>query len=293
VLDPPEAGVRSLALWSLLARSAPAAVTRSVVEPDDAEPGTDAAGAGEPGLATRGPATSGAAAAGAWEVAGLLRRARAAGESPVVTEYEAARVLAAVGVPFAASAVAADEDEAVRLAGDMGGAVALKALSPQVTHRSREGLVRLGVEGEAPVRAAYRVIAARLAAIEGAVLDGVLVQEMLPPGRELLVGLERDPQFGPVVVLGLGGTDVEAWRRICVRVPPVDGDEVAEMLEELGLSDLAGVCRQRLAAVLSGVGALGALAGDVVESVDVNPLVVGGDGRVRAADALIVLRADA
>jgi acyl-CoA synthetase (NDP forming) len=267
VLDPPEAGVRALALWSRLAR-------RSAAPPSGAAPARAAGGQ----------------AAGAVEEE--LRRARAAGAA-VVTEYDASRVLAALGVPFAASAVAAGEDEAVRLAAAMEGPVVLKGLSPQVPHRSRAGLVRLGVEGEARVRAAYRAIATRLAAIDGAVFDGVLVQELLPPGRELLVGLERDPQFGPVVVLGLGGTDAEALRRICVRVPPVGGDQIAEMLEELGLADLAGGCGRRLAAVLDGVGSLGALAGDVVESVDVNPLVVGVDGSVRAADALIVLRADA
>ena len=270
VLDPPEAGVRALALWSRLARRR----------------ATPASGAAP---------RHGAAESVAAEVAGAaveaLRHARAAGTT-VVTEYEASRVLTALGVPFAASAVAGDADEAVRLAAAMQGPVVLKALSPQVTHRSKAGLVHLGVVGEARVRAAYQAISTRLAAIDGAVLDGVLVQELLPPGRELLVGLERDRQFGPVVVLGLGGGDAEALRRICVRIPPVDGGQVAGMLEELGLPDLHDR-RQRLAAVLNSVASLAALAGDAVESVDVNPLVVGADGSIRAADALIVLRADA
>ena len=266
VLDPPEAGVRALALWSQLFRCG------------DGSPSDDPASRG---------AADGAAAAAADE----LRQAWATG-APVVTEHDASRVLASLGVPFAAGAVAAGEDEAVRLAAAMGGPVVLKALSPQVTHRSRVGLVRLGVEGEASVRAAYRAIASRLAEIDGAVLDGVLVQELLPKGRELLVGLKRDPQFGPVVVLGLGGTEVESLGRICVRVPPVDGDQVAGMLEELDLPGLPDACRQRLAVVLDGVASLGALAGDVVESVDVNPLVMFADGSVRAADALIMLRAD-
>lgn len=255
VLDPPEAGVRALKQW---AEWAPA----------------------DPG----GPALPVPPEAALVRLRGLQAEGRR-----VVTEHEAAGLLELCGVPVARSGIARNPAEAARLAAELSGpaGVVLKALSAQVTHRAAAGAIVLGVRDAAGAEAGFRRIVERVAAVPEAVLEGVLVQEMLPPGLELMAGLKRDPQFGPVVLLGLGGVLVETLGRIAIRRPPVDDRTVQGMLRETGLEALAGGLGARLAAILN------ALAGLASESslaeVDLNPLLVDAEGGPRAADTLLTL----
>jgi acetate---CoA ligase (ADP-forming) len=257
VFDPPEAGVRALRNWSLW-RAGPAAV---VPERRPADALLDK------------------------QVSAL----RTAGRR-IITEYDAGALMRACGIPVAQSAIATSEDAAVAAAEGMGVAVVLKALSPEVTHRARAGVIALGVRGETGVRAAWHAITTRVAAIPGATLEGVLIQEMLPSGLELVAGLKRDPQFGPVVLLGLGGVLVERLNRVAIRRPPLDLAVVADMLDQAGIDDLVveGEVDQLLV-ILNGLVTLAASGGGSVAEIDLNPILKGADGRLRAADALVVL----
>jgi acetate---CoA ligase (ADP-forming) len=257
VLDPPEAGVRALALWA----------RGQVDEPERAEL----------------PAAPPAAVA-------RLRQLRAAGRR-VVTEHEAAELLALAGVPLARSRVARTLDEAAAVAEalDTGAGVAMKALSPQVTHRAKAGALALGIRGRAAAADAFRRIEDRVGRIPGAVLEGVLVQEMLPPGLELMAGLKLDPQFGPVVLAGLGGVLVESLGRVAIRRPPLGIRSAAGMLREAALEQPAGAWTAELVQILNSLAALAAASGGAIAEIDLNPLLVDGFGRLRAADALITL----
>ncbi|HUY25712.1 MAG TPA: acetate--CoA ligase family protein, partial [Candidatus Saccharimonadales bacterium] len=260
VFDPPEAGVRALRWWSRWS-------------------GGDAPGTPQVPATQRMPT----------DLAQKLRGWRAGGRH-VVTEFDAAGLARACGIPVAAATVALDEEAAVRAAVAIGGPVALKALSALVTHRAQVGAIELGLRDEVSVRAAYRAICARVATIPGAHLEGMLVQEMLPSGLELVAGLKRDPQFGAVVVLGLGGVLVELLGRVAIRRPPVDRATIADMLDEVGLADRFNADdHQQLAVIMAGLARLGEAAEGAIAEVDLNPLLRGADGRLRAADALLVL----
>jgi acetyltransferase len=185
-------------------------------------------------------------------------------------EHESALVLERFGVPFAERRRAATPEQAAAAAAELGCPVVVKV--DGVAHKAREGGVVLGVQ--TPEQAAEE--ARRLG-------GSVLVARQVEPGEEALCGMTRDPDFGPVLVVGAGGVDVEELRRVVAVVPPLDAETAAEVVAEAGVADPDGV----VAATLAALGRL-ALAHGAIESIDVNPLVVGPSGTV-AVDALVVL----
>lgn len=211
------------------------------------------------------------------------------------SEHAALRCLALRGVPVVPMTLAADEDAAVAAARALGGRVVLKVASPDIGHKSDIGGVALDLDGEAEVRGAWRRVteaARRLA--PSAAIEGVLVAPMRPRGIELFVGVSRDPQWGPVLAVGLGGIWVEVLQDVALRLLPVDAAEVRRMLAGLrGAKLLAGARGQPpadLNAVAEAVARIGdaALAfGPDLAALDINPLWVSG-GRVEALDALCV-----
>lgn len=212
-------------------------------------------------------------------------------------ESESAAVLRAYGIDCAESAAVAGPDEAVAAAADLTGPVAVKALTPALTHRSDLGAVRLGVAGPDAVRGAATEVldAARRA---GAADARVLVARMVDPGLELVLGLEHDATFGPVVVAGLGGVLVEVLSDVAIALPPLDVDAAQRLLRGLRGAALFDGVRgdppRDVAAAAEALARLSLLAaelGDEIAELDVNPLIVGpqGGGAV-AADALVVLR---
>jgi len=158
------------------------------------------------------------------QVERILQAALSQGR-PALSEYEAKQVLAAYGVPVTREYLAKTPDEAVAAAGKLGYPVVLKACSAQLMHKSDTGLVALGLADEAAVRSAFDRISSRLTGE----VDGMLVSEMVSGKRELVVGMNRDPQFGPCVMLGLGGVMTEIFRDAVFRMAPVDEIEVKEM----------------------------------------------------------------
>jgi acyl-CoA synthetase (NDP forming) len=214
------------------------------------------------------------------------------------SEREALEFLSRAGVPVVASRLAVTADEAVAAAREIDGAVVVKVASPDIAHKSDIGGVALNLCGDAAVHeAATRVLGAGRQHFPGARIDGVLVAPMRQGGLELFVGYTRDPQWGPVLAVGLGGVWVEVLQDVSLRPLPVDADEVKCMLGELRgarlLAGYRGIPPADIDAVADAIARIGEAvlsAGTDLEALDVNPLWVHGS-KVEALDALFVWRA--
>ncbi len=212
-----------------------------------------------------------------------------------MSEQAAQAFLAHCGVPVVPAVLAQDESQAIAAARTISGPVVLKIASPDIAHKSDIGCVELNLEGEPAVRAAYqRIVASARSGAPGARIDGVLVSPMRERGVELLVGLSRDPQWGPVLAVGLGGIWVEVFQDISLRVLPVDASEIERMLTELrGAKLLAGqrgippVNVEVVATVIARIAEAALSLGPDLAEMDVNPLWVRGE-QVEALDALCV-----
>lgn len=214
-----------------------------------------------------------------------------------LTEYQGKKVLKAYGIPVTREELAAGEDEAVAAAETIGYPVALKIMSPDILHKSDTGGVILNVSTPEGVREGYRRLTENTHHQHPeARLEGVLVQEMLPAGTEMIVGIGRDPVFGSTILTGLGGIFVEALEDVALRVAPVSPRDAGEMLAELKgrkiLEGLRGQPPADLEAVKEIIQRVSRLAEDFpsISELDINPLFVFPRGRgACAADALIVL----
>lgn len=221
-------------------------------------------------------------------------------------EQQSKALLRAFGIPTAREVAAPDAEAAVRAAAELGGPVVLKVLSPDLPHKTEAGAVALNLRTPVEVREAYdRIMAAALAYRPGARIGGVLVAEQITGAVEMLAGISVDPQFGPAVVVGMGGVLVEVLNDAAIRLPPFDKAEAMAMVEELrGRRVLAGVRGrppadiEALADTLVKLGHLAlALTGSGsgaprLRELDINPLFVLPEGcGVRAADALAVFEA--
>src|SRR5213596_703484 len=221
------------------------------------------------------------------------RRAMRADGERTLSEHASKALLAGYGVPVAREALVADAEAAAHAAAEIGFPVVVKLCGDAVTHKTERSLVRLGIADAAGVRAA----AAELLAL-GRPDDGdvaLLVAEMVRGRRELIAGVVRDPQFGPCVMLGVGGIVAEAVGDVVFAAAPLSAAEARRMIGGLDagrrvLEAFRGepaVEADALAAILVGLGRL-AVERPEVQSVDVNPLIV-RDGRPIAVDALVVL----
>ena len=219
----------------------------------------------------------------------LVRRAVHEGRT-ALDEGEAKALLAAYGVPTPLGKVVHTAQEAATAVGALGTRCVLKGVGADVQHKSDSGLVELDVHGADEARAAYHRIHDRGAGR----VTGVLVEEWVPHERELLVGMRRDPQFGPVLALGIGGIFTEAVADVAFALPPVDAAVCREMVDGLRTRKLFGALRGLPAVDLGRleevIGAVARMTSDnpLISEVDVNPLLVAGEQLV-AADALVVL----
>lgn len=219
----------------------------------------------------------------------------AAGGSTRLGMAELRGLLKAYEIPAVACEIVTTPQQAAEAAQRLGFPVALKVVSPDIVHKTDVGGVRLGLASAGEVAGAMFSMFTRLHAEHpDAVLSGVLVQKMAERGTELILGAVRDPQFGPVVVVGMGGIYTEVFRDIAARLAPVTAEEARAMLEELRVAPLLrGVRGQRpvdLRAVASLVSRFSRLAVDRTDlvEVEINPLVVGPAGGL-AVDARATL----
>jgi len=213
-----------------------------------------------------------------------------------LSEHESKQLLARYGVPIAAERVAQDAGAAARAATGIGFPVVVKLCGDAIAHKSERDLVRLGLADAEAVRVAAAEMLAKARPQDGAV--ALLVAEMVRGKRELIAGLVRDPQFGPCVLLGLGGILTEALGDVVFAAAPLEQRDALAMIGRLRASHLltkpfrgeAPVDAGALASVLVGLGRLAAERPDVV-SVDLNPLIVRSDGQPLAVDALVEIGA--
>jgi acyl-CoA synthetase (NDP forming) len=214
-----------------------------------------------------------------------------------ISEWTARALLEPLGVPFVPAALARTADEAVEAAARFGGNVVVKLVSPDVAHKTDIGAVRLDV-AQQDVRDAFAAVqAAAQEQASGTRVEGVQVSAMRRGGAELLVGVSRDPLWGPVLAVGLGGTLVEVLQDVVVRLLPASEQDVAEMLGELryrrlldGVRGVPGVDRPALVATINRIADAAWQLGDQLEALEINPLRADQAGRVEALDALVSFR---
>ncbi len=222
------------------------------------------------------------------------KRLIAAAGGKQLNEHAACNVFAALGVPIARTQVISAPDETVALQFP----VVAKILSPDILHKTEAGGVELGLADAAQLQNAARRILERVKAVRAqARIDGILVQEMKRGRAEVILGYKRDPQVGPIVVLGVGGTLAEIYRDLCVRLAPVSVEEAADMIAQVkGLATIRGYRGQPkgdIGALAQAVAAFSTLAetdAPGITEAEINPLIVGAEGEgVAAVDGLIVL----
>ena len=228
----------------------------------------------------------------------LIGAARKAGRNSL-DELSGKQLLAQFGVTVPKSVIVqSGEAVAPRLQG-LQGPFVVKVMSQDILHKSDVGGVRVRMKDAAEVEAAIRDMLARRE-IAKARLDGFLVEEMAPAGQELVIGALRDPQFGPLVMVGLGGIFVEVLQDVAFRICPIERIDALEMLDELkgralldGARGQAAVSREAIVDMLLKIGGekglLMALGSEIAEA-DINPLIVSAQGAV-AVDARFILTA--
>ena len=204
-----------------------------------------------------------------------------------LAESESKKLLSYFGVPVAPFAVVRTAAEALSRASKTGFPVVLKGHGPTLTHKTERQLVRVNIRSQAELRRAFADIT-RAAGKEG---DGCLLQPFIEGRREFVAGLFRDPQFGAVIMFGLGGIFTEALADTAFRIAPVSKSQALRMIEEISSQSLLGAFRgeapadrESLAGVVMSLSDL-ALAHPEVKEVDINPLIVSPKGKVKAVDA--------
>ncbi|MCL6477173.1 MAG: acetate--CoA ligase family protein [Peptococcaceae bacterium] len=214
-----------------------------------------------------------------------------------LSESSAKAVLQKYGIPVTREAPASSAGEAVEKAREIGYPVVLKIDSPDIPHKTEAGGLKLNLKNDGDVRTAFEEIVKNVRVYKpDARINGVSVQEMLPEGTEVIVGVSRDPVFGPVIMFGLGGIFVEVLKDVSFRIAPLSPGDARDMIEEIkGCAVLKGVRGKppadidAVVDVILKVSALVTDYQDSIEELDINPLVVYPKG-VKAADAMLVTR---
>ncbi len=216
----------------------------------------------------------------------------------LLTEVEAKQVLKEAGVNVVDSLLAKSKDDAQRIADELGYPVVLKIVSPDIVHKSDIGGVKLGLADRDAVAAAYEeVISAAKKASPEANVHGVSVQPMAKGGLEIIVGMTKDPQFGPVLMFGLGGVLVEVLKDVAFRIVPLTRRDATQMIHEIkGYPLLEGYRGQEPANVPMIEDTILKVSGFVeqhpeIKELDLNPIFAYKDG-LTAVDARVVLEGE-
>jgi acetyl coenzyme A synthetase (ADP forming)-like protein len=227
----------------------------------------------------------------------LLTKVRASGRL-TVGDAEAREIMEAYGIAIPQAKLAANPDQAIEIARGIGYPVVMKIASPDILHKTDIGGVKLDITGDAAVRDAYDLLMYRANRyMPEAVIWGALVQEMVPQGKEVIIGMNRDPQFGPLLLFGLGGIYVEALKDVSFRVAPIARWEAEGMITEIRsyalLRGFRGEKPSDLEAITDCLLRVSQLAMDFPEilELDINPLMVQEEGKGAVAiDMRLVLK---
>ena len=207
-----------------------------------------------------------------------------------LSEYESKQVLASYGLPVTDEILANTPEELIKAAAKIGYPLVIKACSADIAHKTEKGLIRVDVRNDEEAKTAFSEI---VASMNGAGKT-VLIQQMIRGQRELVVGLTRDPQFGPCVMFGLGGIFTEILEDSVFRVAPLEKFDAMEMMQEIkahkildAVRGLEAVDRELLADILIKVGQIG-IENEDIKEIDINPVII-SSGKPVAVDALVVL----
>ncbi len=224
----------------------------------------------------------------------LIEKVRSASRT-LLTEVESKELLHEAGIPTVETRLASSKEEAVKLSKKLGFPVALKIVSPDITHKSDIGGVKLGLKTSKQVQTAYdAIVSAVQEKHPGTTIYGVSVQRMANPGTEVIIGMTKDPQFGPVLMFGLGGILVELLKDVSFRIVPLEKEDARDMICEIkGYPLLQGYRGSDPVDIASLEDILVKLSGFVdahpeIKELDLNPVFAYKDGAV-AVDARVIL----
>jgi acyl-CoA synthetase (NDP forming) len=224
----------------------------------------------------------------------ILDKARSEGRV-VLTEVESKELLKSAGIDVVDTKLATSKEEAISISRKLGFPVALKIASPDIVHKSDAGGVRLGLSDASQVGKAYdQILEAIRRKHPKAKIQGISVQKMSRPGVEVIIGMSKDAQFGPVLMFGLGGVLVEVLKDVSFRIVPLARRDAAEMLREIKGYPLLEGYRGQEAVDIPRLEKLLLKVSDFVEKhpeikeLDLNPVFAYSDGAI-AVDARVIL----
>lgn len=208
-----------------------------------------------------------------------------------LSEYESKQVLAAYDIPVTREVLVKDKTGLDKAIKKIGFPLVMKGCSADIAHKTEKGLIHVDIRTSTEARKAFREIMAGMEGFEG----GVLMQEMIKGRRELVMGLTRDPQFGPCVMFGLGGIFTEILQDISFRHAPLEARDAREMMQEIrghkildAVRGMEAADKQRLTGMLINIGRIGLEIPEVSE-IDLNPVILSGANPV-VVDALVILK---
>ncbi|NLD80756.1 MAG: carboxylate--amine ligase [Smithella sp.] len=208
-----------------------------------------------------------------------------------LSEYESKQVLAAYDIPVTREVLVKDKTGLDKAIKKIGFPLVMKGCSADIAHKTEKGLIHVDIRTSTEAKKAFREIMAGMEGFEG----GVLMQEMIKGRRELVMGLTRDPQFGPCVMFGLGGIFTEILQDISFRHAPLEARDAREMMQEIrghkildAVRGMEAADKQRLTGMLINIGRIGLEIPEVSE-IDLNPVILSGANPV-VVDALVILK---
>jgi acetyl-CoA synthetase (ADP-forming) len=207
-----------------------------------------------------------------------------------LSEYESKQLLAAYQIPVTSEELVDTPEDLLRTAHQIGYPVVIKGCAAQIVHKTEKGLIRVDVRNDAEATKAFEEI---MVGMNGSG-NTILVQEMVKGQRELVVGLNRDPQFGPCVMFGLGGIFTEILKDIAFRIAPLGKRDALEMMQDIKakkilepIRGMPAADKDLLADMLMIVGQIG-LELEMIKEIDINPIIISA-GKPVAVDALVIL----
>ncbi|KUO69654.1 MAG: hypothetical protein APF77_15280 [Clostridia bacterium BRH_c25] len=217
--------------------------------------------------------------------------------SRFLNELDANKLLLSYDIPMAKSLCCRTAEEALIHAEELKFPVVMKVLSPDIQHKTEAGCVFIGISCKEQLEKTFRLIMENAKAYNpDAVVDGILIQEMAEKGLEIIVGMKKDPQFGPVIMVGSGGIYVEVFKDIALRLLPIDRYDAERMLMETKAYHVINGARgktydmEKLIEVLLSVSKL-IQQDDSIEEIDINPFFIYEKGKGgKGVDALIKIK---
>jgi 4-hydroxybutyryl-CoA synthetase (ADP-forming) len=232
----------------------------------------------------------------AKKVRTVLDNVRKEGRTHIL-EDEGYDILSAYGFHTAKSVLATGEDECIKAAKEIGYPVVMKIVSPDIIHKSDAGGVKVELRNDEEIRAAFKTIIDNSRKYKAdATIKGVLLQEMVKSGKEIILGAKQDPIFGPLVMFGLGGIYVQVFKDVVFRMAPIGRQEGLRMIESIkSIKLLKGVRGERpsdLKAIVDNLQRLSQLISDFpeIEEFDINPLIVLEEGKGAFTDVRLGLK---